>query len=138
MRMGWYDRVFSVFRFVRLAVPMFVLDILFQLHIFQPEWKGTMANDGAVADGLNSYKSFRPSAHKHPIVSCGLALKLGIRAFVENALFGRIFDHSIRPISDYARHREQNKSSRMCSEGQEDSRLVFLQGRKSAKSVLPR
>ena len=108
MRVCWYDRVVALFRFISVAVPMFVLDILFQLHILQPKWKGTMANDRAVADGLNGYESFRSSAHEYSIVSFGLGLKLSIRGFVENTFFRCIFDRSIRCISNAASHREQD------------------------------
>ena len=90
---------------------MFVLDILFHLQILQPERKGTMAKDRAVADGLNGYESFRPSAHEYSIVSFGLGLKLCIRGFVENALLRCIFDRGIRHISSSASQRKQNKNS---------------------------
>src|ERR1700733_10711153 len=111
MRVCWDDRVFGVFRFISVAVPVFVLDILLQLQILQPKWKGTMANDRAVANGLNGYQSFRPSAHEYSIVSFGLGLKLSICGLVENALFRSIFDRSIRRISNSASQREKNKKS---------------------------
>src|ERR1700677_2002259 len=100
MRVGWYDRELGIFRFIRVAVSMLVLDILFQFQILHPECKGTVADDRAVADGLNGYESVRPYADQYSIVSLGLGFKLRIRGFVENALFRCIFDCGIRRISD--------------------------------------
>ena len=111
MRVSRNNWVFNLFRIIRVAVPMFVLDILLQLQILQPIWKGTMAKDRAVADGLNGYESFRPSTHEYSIVSFGLGFELFVCGFVEKAFLRCVFDRSIRHIRSSASQREQNKNS---------------------------
>ncbi len=92
MRVSRNNRVIHLLRFIGVAIPMFVLNVLFQLHIFQTKREGTMADDGAVTDGLNGYERFGTSADEHSVIPFRLSQELRFLRFVKQAEPRCVFD----------------------------------------------
>ncbi len=90
-------------RIIRVRVAVLVHDVLLHFDIFLAVCKGTMANDGAIADSLNGYQSFWPSSEQYSEAPTRLCLKFFLRRFVEKTSPRCILNRGIRRVRSGAR-----------------------------------